>query len=149
MFSNLLCPVSNEKIDSHVSRLTVFISVVLVCVFMFTGQVIPLFIAAIDYGIRAFTSGKSSPLRLIAAGIVKRFGWEPKMIDKAPKVFASRLGFLCLLASSVLVNINMLTAAIGVAAVATSLFLLDASGIVCVGCLIYHELVFPFFGKKA
>ncbi len=148
MLTNLICPVSNEKIDSNVSRLTIFISVILVCVFMFTGVAVPLYIAAIDYGIRAFTSGKFSPLRMIAALVVKGFGWQPKMIDKAPKVFASRLGFLCLLASSVLVNINMLTAAIGVAAMATSLFLLDASGIVCVGCLIYHHLVFPFFYRK-
>lgn len=147
MIKDLICPISNEKIDSYVSQLTIFISVVLVVVFIFTGQPIPLYVAALDYGIRAFSSGELSPLRFIAIQLSKLFGWKPKMIDKAPKVFASRLGFLCLLASSILININMPTASIVIAVMATSLFLLDALGIVCVGCLIYHHLVFPYFRK--
>lgn len=145
---NLICPISNEKIDSYVSQLTIFISVVLVVTFMLTQQPLYLYIAALDYCIRAFGNSRYSPLRLIAIGISKLIQWKPKMIDKAPKVFASRLGFLCLLAATIFFSVNMPVAAIGIAAMATSLFLLDALGIVCVGCLIYHHIVFPYFNKS-
>jgi hypothetical protein len=130
------------------SRLTVFLGILLVVIFMLTGAVMPLYIATVDYFIRAFSNGEYSPLRIMSASLVKTFGWEPKMIDKAPKVFASRLGFLCLLASSILVNLNLPTVAIYVSAMVTSLFLLDALGIVCVGCVIYHHIVFPIFNNK-
>src|ERR1035437_1222963 len=107
MRNNLLCPISNEKIDSNVSRLTIFISVILVIIFIFTLQPLFLYIATFDYCMRAFTSGTYSPLRFIAHGINTLLKWEHKMIDKAPKVFASRLGFLCLFASSILISIAM------------------------------------------
>ena len=148
MLNNLICPISSERTDSNVSRLTTLINAVLVLVFIFTLQSIPLYIAAIDYAIRAFTNGDYSPIRLLAFSISKMLGLTPKMVDKAPKVFASRLGFLCLLVSSILINLNMSTASISVAAMATSLFLLDSVGNFCVGCLIYHHLVFPFFKDK-
>lgn len=147
MFRDLICPISTERIDSNVSRLTILISSILVIVFIFTSQPIPLYIAALDYGIRAFGNSDFSPLRLIAKGIAGALSWNTKMIDKAPKVFASRLGFLCLLASTILINLDFELAAISISAMATSLFLLDAVGNYCVGCLIYHHLVYPFFKK--
>ncbi len=147
MLKDLICPISNEKIDSYVSQLTIFISVLLVVVFIFTREPGFLYVAAFDYCIRAFTRGTYSPLRLIAIELSKLLRWNQKMIDKAPKVFASRLGFLCLLASAILININMPVSSVAIATMATSLFLLDALGIVCVGCLIYHHLVFPFYQK--
>lgn len=147
MFSQLVCPISNEKIDSNVSRLTIFISVILVTIFMVTDQRILLYIAATDYFIRAFTSGKVSPLRFVALQVSNVLNWTPKMINKAPKVFAARLGFICLFSSAVLVNLGYSTASIVTASMACSLFVLDALGIVCLGCVIYHHLVFPFFKK--
>lgn len=148
MIKNLICPVSNEKIDSYVSQLTIFFSVILVVSFMLAWQPVFLYIAAFDYGIRAFTNGNLSPLKAIAILVSRLFKWKPKMIDKAPKVFASRLGFLCLLASSILINVGLPSASVVIAIMATSLFLLDALGIICVGCVIYHHFVFPFYQKQ-
>lgn len=145
MLKDLICPISNEKTDSNVSRLTIFISVILVVVFMFTLQPLFLYIAAADYFIRAFLKVEYSPLRFVALSISRLLKWKPKLIDKAPKVFASRLGFICLAASAILFHLGSFTASIAVAAMASSLFLLDALHIVCVGCVIYHHLVSPFF----
>lgn len=145
MFKNLICPVSNEKIDSYVSQLTSFMNFTLVLVSIITHKPLFLYMAAFDCCIRAFSSGRFSPLRLIAIQLTKIFRWEPKMIDKASKVFASSLGFLCLLVSSILINIDLSVASNVIAGMATSLFLLDAFGIICVGCLIYHTVVFPFY----
>lgn len=148
MLANLVCPISSERIDSNVSRLTIFISVILVTIFVITLNTIPLYIAAFDYFVRAFTPGTLSPLRFIATFISTTIGITPKMMDKAPKVFASRLGFLCLLAASILINLGLTTPSIVVTIMAGSLFFLDAAGIVCVGCLIYYHIVYPFFNKK-
>lgn len=147
MFKNLVCPVSNEKIDKNLNQLTIFLSVILVSVSLITKNPVFLYIAAFDYFIRAFLNVQFSPLRLIAVGSKKLFRWNSRMIDKAPKIFASRLGFLCLLASSILINIDFPTASVIIALTASSLFMLDALGIVCVGCLIYHHIVFPFYQK--
>ncbi len=145
MIQGLVCPISNEKTDGNVSRLTIFISIILVVIFIFTHHPLYLYIAAFDYFIRAFLKVEYSPLRFAALNISKLLKWNPKLIDKAPKVFASRLGFICLFVSAVLINLGASTASIITAAIASSLFLLDALGIVCVGCLIYHHLVFPLF----
>ena len=145
MFQNLVCPISNEKIDSYISRLTIFLSVIIVIVFIFTLKPLFLYIAAFDYCIRAFSNRRFSPLRFIVIQLTKIFRWDPKMIDNAPKVFASRLGFLCLFAASVPIIINLPAASTVIAAMAASLFLLDSLRIVCAGCLIYHHIVFPFY----
>lgn len=147
MFKSLICPISNEKIDSFVSQITIFFSVILVVIFIITRNPVFLYFATLDYCIRAFTNGKLSPLKFIATLIIKIFKWKPKMIDKAPKVFASRLGFLCLLSSSILINVDLSIASVVIAGIATSLFLLDAVGIICVGCIIYHHIVFPLCRK--
>ena len=147
MLRDLVCPISNEKIDSNVSRLTIFISVVLVVVFIMSRNPVFLYLAALDYFIRAFKNGQLSPLRWITFNVSKLLKWSPKWIDKAPKVFASRLGFICLFTSAILINLGLPTSSMIIAALASTLFLLDALGIVCVGCIIYHHLVFPFYQK--
>lgn len=145
MFRGLVCPISNKKTDSVINRLTIFISVILVACFILTLRPSFLYVATFDYFIRAFGNSKYSPLRFIAVRISRALKLPPKMIDEAPKLFASRLGFTCLFASSVLINMQMPLASEIIAGMAGALFLLDAMGIVCVGCLIYHHLVFPHF----
>jgi len=145
MLQSIICPISNEKIDSNVSRLTIFISVILVIVYIFTHQPFYLYLAALDYFIRAFLKVEYSPLRFVALSISNMLKLKPKLIDKAPKVFTSRLGIICLFTAAILFNLGLTTASIGITIMASSLFLLDALNIVCVGCLIYHNLVFPMF----
>lgn len=141
---------SANRIDSVVNRLTIFISVVFVCVSFLTNEPLYLFIATGDYFIRAFLNPLLSPLRFVALYISRLLKLKPRMIDMAPKVFASRLGFLCLFASSVLVSVGMSTASMSIAAMACTLFVLDALGIICVGCVIYHNVVYPIaYGSKS
>lgn len=53
MFSNIICPISTEKVDSHISRLTVFINDAIMVYFLFSLQPIAIYLVAVDYGIRA------------------------------------------------------------------------------------------------
>ena len=66
MFNNLVCPISSEKVDSNVSRLTVFINAVLMIIFMFSLNPIFLYIVTVDYGIRAMGYNNYSPLCFLA-----------------------------------------------------------------------------------
>ncbi len=145
MFSNIICPISSEKVDSHVSRLTVFINAVLMIVFMITLSPTPLFIVTLDYGIRALGYNQYSPICLVSSILVKMFGWKAKMVDKAPKVFASRLGFICAFLGSVFITLNLPVAAVVIIALFTVLAVLDSVFDYCVGCMIYHHFVFPYF----
>ena len=148
MFTNIICPVSAEKVDSHVSRLTVFINDALMVYFLFTLQPIPLYIVAVDYGIRAMGFNRYSPLCFIASLIIKLTGLKAKMVDKAPKIFASRLGFICAVLGSVFITLHMAIPSQAIIGFFVALATLDSVFDVCVGCIIYNYMVFPFFGKR-
>ncbi len=149
MFADIICPVSSEKVDSHVSRLTVFINAGLMAFFLITLQPIPLYIVTLDYGIRAFGYNQYSPLCFLSSTIIKLLGTKSKMIDKAPKVFASRLGFICAILGSVFLILNMPIASRAIIGFFAVLATLDSVFDLCVGCIIYSYLVFPFFSKKS
>ena len=148
MFYNVICPISPEKVDSNVSRLTVFINAVLMAVFILTLNPIFICIVTVDYGIRAMGYNQYSPLCFIAKLVIKGIGSKSKMVNKAPKIFASRLGFICAVLGTIFISFNMQTASIGVIAMFTVLAILDSVFNFCVGCLIYHHFVFPFYNKS-
>ena len=112
MFDNIICPVSNEQVNSQVSRLTVFLQVIILIYFIYTLQPIPIYLVTFDCFIRALGKNNFSPLCILASLIIKVSGITPKMIGKAPKVFASRLGFVCGLAGSLLITFHMSTASL-------------------------------------
>ena len=145
MLNNIICPVSSENVNSQVSRITVFLQVIILAYFIYSLNPIPLYLVTIDCGIRAIGKNNYSPLCIIASLIFRTTGATPKMKGKAQKVFASRLGFLCGLAGSVLIASNMPIAAIAVIGMWTTLAILDSVFDFCVGCLIYNYLVFPFY----
>ena len=147
MFTSIICPISAEKVDSNVSRLTVFINAALMIAFLITLQPVLLYIVTIDYGIRAFGYNKYSPLCKLSALVAKALGWETKMVDKAPKMFASRLGFICAVLGTVFITLNMPIGSMLIIGLFTVLAFLDSAVNLCVGCLIYNFFVFPFFNK--
>lgn len=146
--STLVCPISTERIDSNVSRATVFLNVVLMALFIITQKPVFIYLVAFDYFIRATINGKYSPLRLIAYTTVNSFNLKKKPIDLAQKIFASRLGLLCAVASSILISLNLTTAAIVVAGFLMILSIMDSVINFCVGCIIYNYIVFPFYHGK-
>jgi hypothetical protein len=148
MFKNIICPISSEKVNSHVSRLTVFIQVVILIYFLITLQPIYLYLVTIDCAMRAIGKNRYSLLNNIASYLIKLLGTTPKLTDKAPKVFASRLGFICGLAGSICIALNLSTATIIIIGMWTALAILDSVFDFCVGCLIYNYLVFPFYNNK-
>lgn len=145
-FDDLICPVSNIKIDSHISRVTVFINTCLLGLYIYTG--VPYFIAAValDYGIRAMVNPKYSPIRWICAGVINFGNFSPILIDQAPKLFASRVGFLFASVSALLLFTNAFASLI-VAGILIVFTTLDSVFNFCVGCLTYYYIVLPFYQR--
>jgi hypothetical protein len=102
-------------------------------------------VVAVDYGIRAFGYNQFSPLCFISNLTIKLIGTKSKMVDKAPKMFASRLGWICAILGVVFYYLGWNIASMGIIGFFTVLALLDSVANFCVGCLIYHTFVFPFF----
>ena len=144
----VICPISIEKTDSNVSRLTAFLSVVLLGLFIFTLNPLFIIFASVDFFIRATLNNKYSPIRFVAAAIVRSMNLKKKPINLAQKVFASRLGFIMALASLILYVTGLETASLVVATLLMTLSIMDAVFKFCVGCLIYNYLVYPFYKNK-
>ena len=145
---DVVCPVSFEKIDSNVSRMTIFINVILMVFFVFTLNPVFIAIVTLDYFIRATMEIKFSPIRFIALKIISLFKLHKKPINQAQKVFASRLGVLCAGSALVLLLLGFSTAALVIASILLILSILDSVFNFCVGCLIYNYLVYPFYKDK-
>ena len=76
----LVCPISTQTIDSNVSRLTVFLNVILMGTFLITSNPVFIIVVAIDYFLRAFVNIKYSPIRLVAMAVIGIFKIKKKPI---------------------------------------------------------------------
>jgi hypothetical protein len=144
---NVVCPISHIKIDSNVSRLTVFMNSILIALYLFTGAPYFMLLVAIDYAIRALWKPKYSPLRWVAVRIARMVGLSEKQVNQAPKLFASRVGFLFAVVILFLTPLSI-KASLIVAGVLLVFTVLDSVFNFCVGCLTYHYVVFPFYQRS-
>jgi hypothetical protein len=141
----IVCPISIEKIDSNVSRLTVFINVVFMGIFLYTHNPIFISIVAADYFIRAIFKVRYSPIRFLALQTISILSIPRKPINLAQKIFASRLGLICAGVALILQLMGFTTAALVVAGMLMILSIMDSVFNFCLGCLIYNFLVYPFY----
>jgi len=141
---NVICPISNIKVDNNVSRLTVFFNAVLLALFVTTH--IPYFVilAAFDYSVRVAGYPQYSPMRWIAAKIASGLKWSIALKDQAPKAFAARLGLL-FSAGSALFLFSSLPVSLILAGILLVFTTLDSVFDFCVGCLTYTYVVLPFY----
>jgi hypothetical protein len=119
----------------------------MIALYLLTDNVIFIIAIVIDYFIRAFTSLYYSPFSWAAAQMVRGFGWPPQQIDKAPKIFAARVGWLFALATAVLSLISPPASYI-VGATLMGFALLESIFNFCVGCLVYTAIVLPLVGER-
>ena len=69
ILDNIICPISNKKIDGNINRLAVFMDVLLLTGYLFTESPYCVAIIVFDYTLKAFEKPKYSPLNWIAAKI--------------------------------------------------------------------------------
>lgn len=141
----LICPMSTLRIDRNVVRITGFMMATMIALYAFTGLIYFVIAITIDYFIRAFTPLQYSPFSWLACQVGRLFKLPEEPIDKAPKIFAARVGFLFALATVVLYYIDP-TSSLIVGLLLMSFASLESIFDFCVGCVVYTYVVLPVFG---
>lgn len=144
---NIVCPISDERVNEQVTRLNAMFTIgMIVLAFVMNSVFLFVFLMA-DFFIRGFTSIRFSPINYASHYLSNAFNFPVKMIDKAPKVFAARLGFLIPTVIASLYILNLKLAAIIVSGILIFFASLEFLFALCVGCMIYSYLILPFYKK--
>lgn len=138
---SIVCPISSERIPEHVSRLTALFVVLTLIAYLISGNLIFPAILILDFLSRSLFDGKFSPLLNSAKVVSKALSLKSKMVDKAPKIFAARLGlvFSTLLFTTALLQLK--SAALTIVVLFGVCALLEFAIGFCVGCLIYTFVI--------
>lgn len=144
---NLVCPISDQRVNEQVTRFNAFFAIlVIITAFVLNSMFLFAFLMA-DFFIRAFTEIKFSPISFAGHYLSNALSLPVKMIDKAPKVFAARLGFLMTLVITGLFILELSVASMVIAGALIFFASLEFLFAICVGCLIYTYLILPFYKK--
>lgn len=142
---NIICPVSDKRVNESVVRLTALMIVFLTGLFLIVpNPFIPLYLI-FDFYIRAFTKSKFSPLSWFASQLVIFFKLPKHMIDKAPKIFAARIGLVFSIFMLAFTLFSLTNVAIVIASVLVLFAFLECGINFCAGCWVYTYIVLPLY----
>jgi hypothetical protein len=141
----LVCPISEERINEQVTRLNAFFGILLVIAGFVFNTVFFFVLLLADFYIRAFTKAKFSPISYLSYSMVNALNLNKKSIDKAPKIFAARIGFLMTLAIALLFVFQLNTVAFVVAGILVFFAALEFAMAICMGCILYTYIILPFY----
>jgi type IV secretory pathway VirB2 component (pilin) len=134
-------------VNEQVTRFNAMFTIgIIVLAFVLNSVSLFVFLMA-DFFIRAFTELKFSPLSYASHHLSNAFHFPVRMIDKAPKIFAARLGFLMTIFITGLFVFGLKILSIIVAGIMIVFASLEFLFAICVGCMIYTYLVLPFYKK--
>ncbi len=140
---NLVCPISSERIAEHTCRLNALFVMIFLIAYSISGNlIIPMFLL-LDFFSRSFLNGKYSLLAYFSKRISFFFQLKSKLVDKAPKVFAARLGFLFSIILFILALTNFTVATFVVSLLFGFCAFLEFMFSFCVGCVIYTYINEP------
>lgn len=144
---DLVCPISDQRVNEQVTRFNaMFVIAVIVGAFVLNSIFLIAFLMA-DFFMRGFTGIKFSLLNYLSHYLSNALNLHVRLIDKAPKVFAARLGFLMTTVIAGLFVLNLKIASIVIAGMLIFFAGLEFLLAICVGCMIYTYLVLPFYKK--
>jgi hypothetical protein len=140
------CPVSSEKVNESAVRIVAFFVILISLSAIFTNNYFITALLVVDFSLRAFTSGKFSPLKFVARKIVGALNIQGKQVDAAPKKFAALLGVLFSFSVLVLQILKLFVAAKVVGSILIFCASLEGALGICLGCIVYSYLIIPFSG---
>lgn len=145
--NKLLCPISAEQVNKVIVRLTGFFVAVTAITYAVTMEPLLLGLLVVDFVIRGFNIFRFSPLSFLACMIAVGLKLKPTFIDKAPKLFAARVG---LLFSSVALGLFFVSpvASIVVISILVVFALLESLFDFCMGCVVYTYIVLPIHNRQ-
>ena len=144
---NLVCPISDQRVNEYVTRINALLTLILVVLAFALNSVFLLAFLMADFFIRAFTEIKFSPISYASYNVSNVLSLSVKMIDKAPKIFAARLGFLMTTVIAVLFILHLQILSMIVAGILIFFATLEFVFAICVGCMIYSYVIVPFYKK--
>jgi hypothetical protein len=144
---NIVCPVSSERIPENLPRVTAFFVLSSLSLYLLTGFLPIVLYLAYDFLARGFGYANFSVFHKLSVFYIKKTGISKVKIDKAPKLFAARLGGIF---SLLIIVFHLL--GIGIVAYSLSGLLIVLSTLecvvgICVGCYFYSFLILPFYQK--
>ncbi|MCB0918750.1 MAG: DUF4395 family protein [Actinobacteria bacterium] len=152
MNAEIICPLSSESLNKSAARVGATLTALLLTAFgvlALVGQywsVIFLALVMLDYVIRVFTA-VTPPISRIATGLAGLLRLRPRLMNKGPKIFAWRIGFL--MATAAVLALPFSWSASAIIALALAGFnVLDGVLNFCVGCYVYTYLVLPLSQRR-
>jgi hypothetical protein len=147
LVKQLICPVSPERVDENRVRATALGVVVTMGAYFVTGNALFPALLVVDFFIRAFTKLSYSPLSYLAHLFVKLTGTQPVYIDKAPKIFAARIGMILTLITTLGAWMHLPLLAYTSGSVLVLFAFLECGLNFCMGCWLYTYVVYPLTRK--
>ena len=145
IMKQLLCPISNERINERVTRLNALFGILLVVAGFATNSILFFIFLLADFYTRAFTKAQYSPISYVSSQMVNALHLGKRNIDKAPKIFAARIGFIMTLAVTILFLLNLNIAALVIGGILVFFASLEFALAICMGCIMYTYLILPFY----
>lgn len=91
---NLSCPISNDLVNSKLTRIYAIITFVSIAVYLFTPFKAIIYLTATDFLIRVLFTVKYSPICNLIKYILKVSQTSTHMVNAGPKKFAAKIGFI-------------------------------------------------------
>ena len=108
----------------------------------------PFLLLAVNFALRAFTTGHLSPLKYVAKGIADQLRLAKKPVDAEPKKFAAALGMAFSIFIITFQLSGFILAANLVGAILIFCATLEAGFNICLGCIVYTYTVLPFHTRQ-
>lgn len=137
-YIDIVCPVSGQKADEHVARTAALYTVLITTTALLINSYVMILLLAADFAIRAFSSGRASPLKLLSAQTAGTLNIRnKKLIDAAPKKFAALLGMTFSFIAGVFLFVQLPVAAVIIASMLIFCAFLEGVFGYCLGCVVY------------
>ncbi|MBN2668626.1 MAG: DUF4395 domain-containing protein [Bacteroidales bacterium] len=133
------CEISNELINSKLTRLYAIITFSIVLLFSLSPYKWIIYISATDFAIRVFLGVKMSPICNLLQIYLSVSHTPTHMVNAGPKKFAGRIGFAFTILMSVFHIVGWTILANGVAYFSLAAIGLEAFAGFCVACFMHQQ----------
>ena len=139
------CPISFNRIDTHLVRLIAVQVIALSFLLLWTGNIVFALILLFDFSVRTVNLKKLSPFATVARFVIYSLQLQPQFCDEAPKRFALYLGLGIIGFFTLLLILGFSNTAIFMIVILIVCASLEATFDYCIGCKIYHylQLIMP------
>jgi len=143
-----ICPISDKRINEHVTRSNAFLTVLLLVSYILTANLFIIIFLLVDFLFRAIELPQYSILAITSKKFVQIFSLKPKFINAGTKIFAARIGLFFNVAILVSVLFGLNTLALSLVGVFGICAFLEAAFGFCVACQIYPFIYKLFYQSK-